>query len=467
MTNTDRSRRRFLQISAMASGAAILAACGGTPSATPTTAANAPTPDAAPTAVPAVPAADGAIKLAVLWENWGDIYNNLMTEIGKDFTKTNTAVALEWNFDPDWVAKLTTLIAAKTLPDITIMRSAQVTTMASKGALAPLDDIVQSAGIKREDFVTPLWDSGQYNGKLYALPGGADYWCMYYSKDVYRDAGLDPEKPATTFDELLAHSKAILKKDASGEIQRIGYNPSAGQLQNWAFIFGGKFYDAASGKITANDPIIVAVLEKLATYVKDLDVNKLAAFNTRPGAYEAGNPFATKQSAYLFDGFWTYEALDQHAPDIDYAVAYWPTVKGTDAERQNYMIGGWQVSLPAAASHNAEAAKFIKYAFIDKSAEMGYKTLNGTCVQSQFKIWEDGVRAKLGATNRMSAHLNKFAVTGAAGKNYFPAIPVQSFYQDELNRAYDLVVRGERKPQEMLDEVTKNVQTELDKATKG
>lgn len=461
MTTKNLSRRRFLQMSALAGSAAWLAACGGT------TTAPEPTVRVEPEAPTAAPAADGAVKLSILWENWGDIYNNLMTEIGNDFSKENPNVALEWNFDPDWVAKLTTLIAAKTLPDITIMRSAQVTTMASKGALMPLDDLIQSAGIKREDFVTPLWDSGQYNGKLYALPGGADYWCMYYSKDVYRDAGLDPEKPALTFDELMAHSKAILKKDSAGEIERIGYNPSAGHLQNWSFIFGGQFYDAANNKITANDPIIVSVLEQLASYVKELDINKLSAFNTRPGAYEAGNPFATKQAAYLFDGFWTYEALDQHAPDIDYAVAYWPTVKGSEVERANYMIGGWQVSLPAGTANNAVAAQFIKYAFIDKSAEMGYKTLNGTCVQSQFAAWEEGVKAKLGASNRMSPHLNKFAVTGAAGKNYFPAIPVQNFYQDELSRAYDLVVRGERQPQEMLDEVTKNVQTELDKALKG
>jgi multiple sugar transport system substrate-binding protein len=463
MTNRQISRRNFLRLSTALGSTALLAACGGTPAPAPTAvpAAGAPAAPEA-TAAPA-PATGGSANLNVLWENWGDIYNNLMTEIGTDFSKVNPEITLEWNFDPDWVTKLTTLIAANTLPDVTIMRSAQVTTMASKGAIMSLDEIVQQAGVKREDFVTPLWDSGQYQGKLYALPGGADYWCMYYSKDVYRDAGLDPEKPAVSFDELIAHSKEILQRDAAGEITRIGYNPSSGQFVNWAFIFGGTFYDANTGKITANDPANVAVLEKMTAYVKDLDINKLAAFNARPGTYEAGNPFATKQAGYLFDGFWTYEALDQHAPDIDYAVAFWPTQNGTEAERAKYMVGGWQVSIPTNATFPAEAAKFIRYGFIDKSAEMGYKTLNGTCVQAQFQAWEDGVKAKMGASNRMVPHLSKFGQTGAVGQNYFPAIPVQSYYQDELNRVYDLVVRGEMQPQAALDEVTKNVQAELDK----
>ncbi|MFO7167508.1 MAG: extracellular solute-binding protein [Chloroflexota bacterium] len=454
------SRRRFLGMMGATGSAALLAACGGaTPASTP-----APSGEG-PAAEPGAPAPSGqAVTLNVLWENWGEIYNNLMTVIGEQFTSENPNIALEWNFDPDWVTKLTTLIAANTLPDITVMRSGPLATMAPRGALMPLDDVVKEAGFKREDFVTPLWDSAVVDGKLYALPGGADYFCLFYSKDVYREVGLDPEQPPRTFDELIAHSREILQKDASGDIQRIGYNPSEWHFRQWAFIHGGKFYDPNTGKITANDPANVAVLEKLAAYVKELDINKLAAFNQRPGTYEAGNPFSTKQAAFIFDGFWTFEALDQHAPDIDYGVAYWPTVTGAEEERANYMIDGWQVSIPAGGQHAAEAALFIRYAFIEKSAEMGYQTLNGTCVRSQFGAWEEGVRAKMGADNRMAPHLSKFTDTGGVATNFFPALPVTAFYQDELNRVYDLVMRGEMTPQAGLDEVTKNVQAELDKA---
>jgi multiple sugar transport system substrate-binding protein len=460
------SRRRFLGLMGATGGTALLTSCGGAaaPAAQPTAATGGEV--AAPTTAPAA-AGGEAVTLNVLWENWGEIYNNLMTVIGEEFTATNPSVALEWNFDPDWVTKLTTLIAANTLPDVTLMRSGPLATFAAKGTLMPLDDLVREAGVKREDFVTPLWDSAIYDGKLYALPGGADYWAMFYSKDVYREVGLDPERPATTLDELLAHSREILQTDPAGDIQRIGYNPSSWHFQQWAFIHGGQFYDASSGKITANDPANVAVLEKLTEYVKTLDVNKLAAFNQRPGTFEAGNPFSTKQAAYVFDGFWTFEALDQHAPDIDYAVTFWPTANGTEQDRTNYMIGGWQVSIPAGTTLTQQAASFVRYAFIDKSAEMGYKTLNGTCVQSQFQAWEEGVKSKMGADNRMAPYLDVFTRTGAAATNFFPALPVQSFYQDELNRVYDLVVRGEVTPQAGLDEVTQNVQAELDKVAQG
>lgn len=462
------NRRRFLGMGGAAGMGALLAACAPAP------ATNAPAAPAAPAAAPAAatsapeaaaPAA-GSITLNTLNENWGEIYNNLMLEISNDFTK-DTNIKLEWNFDPDFTTKLTTLLAANTPPDLTIMRPGPLARLAPKGALTELTDFVKQAGYTREDFIPAMYDSGTVDGKLYAIPGGADYLCMFYSKSLYKEAGLDPEKPPTSTSELIEHSKQILKKDAAGEIERVGFIPDAGRFVEWAFIHGGQFYDAASGKITANHPGNVAALEWLASYVKELDINKLAAFTKRPGTYEAGNPFSTKQSAFVFDGFWTYEALDQHSPDIDYAVAYYPTVSGKPEDRKNYAISGWSYAIPTGSKHVEEAWQFIRYAFMDKSAVMGYKTLNGTTMVKQFKQWEDGVRAKMGASNRMAKYLDVFTGTGAVATNFFPIIPVQSFYQDELRRVVDLVFRGTLTPQAGLDEVNKNVQAELEKVLKG
>lgn len=460
MTTHDVTRRRFLQLSAL-SGASLLAACGSTPTAP---APGAPTAAAGSGPTTAPVASTEAVTVGLLNENWGEIYNGLMMAISDQFTTENPNIAIEWNFDQDNVTKLTTLLAANTPPDATIIRPGTLATLTRRGAIQEMDSLVQDAGLTRDAFVKPLYDGNLVDGKLYAIPGGADYICMIYSKDVFRAVGLDPEKPPTTIDELLGYSRQMLKKDAAGDIQQVGYIPIAGHLVNWSYIMGGKFYDEAGGKITANDPANIAALEMMANYVKELDVNKLAAFNARPGFYEAGNPFSTKQSAFSFDGFWVYEALDQHAPDIDYGVAYWPTMKGTEAERANYAISGWSYTIPTGSKYTEQAAKFIKYAFIDKCAEMGYKTLNGPCVISQLPAWEQGVKDKMGADNRMVNYLKVFTGTGAVATKYFPVLPVQSFYNDELGRVYDLVVRGEMNAQTALDEVTTNVQAELDKA---
>lgn len=452
MTRHRLSRRDFLQVSALTTGSVLLAACTAAPTAPASTSSE------------GAAASTESITLNVLAENWGELYNGLMTLIGEEYTKLHPNVTVEWNFDPDWQTKLTTLLAAGTPPDCNHIRPGALAIMGRKGVLLDLTDLVTSAGHTRDDFVVSIYDSSTYDGKLYALPGGADYICLFYSKDAMSDAGLDPEKPPATAAELIEQSLQILKKNESGDIERIGYAPSAGHQVNWTFIHGGKYYDEASGKVTANDPKNVEVMAWLHEYMQALDVNKLAAFTQRPGTYEAGNAFSTKQAAFFFDGFWTFEALDQYSPDINYGVTFWPTVNGTEAEHANYAISGWMYSIPTESAHRDPAWDFISYAFIDQAALMGYKTLNGPCVKAAFADWEKGLREYMGADNRMAANLEFFSKTGTAATNFFPIIPVSSFYTDELNRAYDLVTHDTATPQAALDEVTTNVQAELEKA---
>ena len=95
---------------------------------------------------------------------------------------------------------------------------------------------------------------------------------------------------------------------------------------------------------------------------------------------------------------------------------------------------------------------------------MGYKTLNGPCVKAAMSDWETGLREQMGADNRIANYLNIFGETGTAATNFFPILPVTGFYNDELTRVYDLAMREELTPQAALDEVTTNVQAELDKA---
>jgi multiple sugar transport system substrate-binding protein len=450
---TQFSRRQFLQASGAGLAGLALAAC------------------AAPGVAPASGGEAGsaatsseAVTLKVMNQNWGELYNDLMTKIGEAFTEEHPNITVEWEFPPEWEAKLLTDVAGGTAPDATYTNLDRQATLAAKNTFVALDDFVQAGGYKTDDFVAALYQASIYNGKLYALPGGADYITMFWSKDVYTAANLDPEAAPKTADELIEHSKSILKKDANGDIEVAGYLPNSGHFVRWAFLYGGEFYDAANNKITANHPANIQALQWVADYIQLLDVDKLTAFAARPGYSEAGNPFSTKQSAYLLNGFWAYEALDQYAPDIDYAIATWPTINGKEEEMRNYEIGGWMYGIPNGAKYPDLGWEFLKYAFIDEAAKMGYLTLNGPCYKPTFAAFEEGLRKQMGEDNRMSPYLNTFTLTGQYGEKFWPAIEVNAFYRDEINRIYDFVVRGEKTAEEGLNEVTANVQAELDKA---
>jgi multiple sugar transport system substrate-binding protein len=59
-------------------------------------------------------------------------------------------------------------------------------------------------------------EAGTVNGKLAMMPVQVTNYMLIYRKDLYKAAGLDPEKPPKTWDELLANAVKLTKTDAKG-----------------------------------------------------------------------------------------------------------------------------------------------------------------------------------------------------------------------------------------------------------
>jgi multiple sugar transport system substrate-binding protein len=167
--------------------------------------------------------------IQVLNADWGQIYNDLMSKIGDEFT-TETGIKVEWDFPPDAQEKLITLSAAGTPPDASYTSWKTQGGLAAKGVLTPLDDYAKKAGLSAKDFNPAMYDASLLQGKLYALPGGADWLAMQWSKTAYQEVGLDPEKPPKTVAELEQHSEKLLKSGPDG-YSRVGYWPAKSDRQ--------------------------------------------------------------------------------------------------------------------------------------------------------------------------------------------------------------------------------------------
>ncbi len=65
---------------------------------------------------------------------------------------------------------------------------------------------------------------GIYDGVRYGVPvEGGYFMMMFINEDMYREVGLDPNRGAATYTEMLDHAKKLTKYDASGKITRSGY----------------------------------------------------------------------------------------------------------------------------------------------------------------------------------------------------------------------------------------------------
>ncbi len=116
-------------------------------------------------------------------------------------------------------------------PDVVYRESRFLGNLAARGVLHPLDDLLARDGndeeaVRREDYYPGCWDEMVYDGKVYALPGFTSPNVFAYNRHAFREAGLDPDRPPRTWEELREYSARLTKYDDAGNLERVGFMPN-------------------------------------------------------------------------------------------------------------------------------------------------------------------------------------------------------------------------------------------------
>lgn len=120
---------------------------------------------------------------------------------------------------------------------LSVMFSIDVHELMDLDAIVPFDDVVGTQEEKDwlNSFYPALMENGKVDGKTYGVPFQRSTIVMYYNKDMFRAAGLDPEKPPTTWEELAEMGAALTTKNAEGKVEQWGAMiPSTG-YPYWMF----------------------------------------------------------------------------------------------------------------------------------------------------------------------------------------------------------------------------------------
>ena len=120
---------------------------------------------------------------------------------------------------------------------LSVMFSIDIHELRNLEAIVAFDDVV-STNEEREwlnSFYPALMENGNADGKTWGVPFQRSTIVMYYNKDMFRAAGLDPEMPPTTWEEFISIGQKLTQKDGSGTVQQWGAMiPSTG-YPYWMF----------------------------------------------------------------------------------------------------------------------------------------------------------------------------------------------------------------------------------------
>jgi multiple sugar transport system substrate-binding protein len=181
-----------------------------------------------------------------------------------------------------------------------------------QGAAMPLDSYMKASHFNLNKFTAAAWNQGYMNGHYYTMTAEQDALVLLYNKDLFKAAGLDPNKPPQTISQLLQDAKKLTIYNKDGSIKQLGLLPNgsingggADFFQLWGNIFGGQWYDAAHKKLTATDPGNVQGLTFLTNFWKQYGPAKLDRFESGFGTYLGPtDPFVQGKVAMLIDGDW-------------------------------------------------------------------------------------------------------------------------------------------------------------------
>ena len=156
-----------------------------------------------------------------------------------DFMKANPDIKVNAIYAGNYNdARIKALAALKSgeSAQLSVMFSIDIYELIEQGAIVAFDEIVETAEEKAwlKKFYPSLMENGMTQGKVWGIPFQRSTIVMYYNKDAFRDAGLDPEKPPANWDELVSMGKKLVKK-SGGQTARWGAMiPSTG-YPYWMF----------------------------------------------------------------------------------------------------------------------------------------------------------------------------------------------------------------------------------------
>lgn len=302
------------------------------------------------------------IKMEI-WDWWGDgQYKYVIEELCKGFNESQDkyeVVHVNYPWGDVWTKALAAT-AAGNPPDVIIQDIRTVTHRAEAKQATDLTDLIAREGEGFADqFYPQLMDAMVYDGRVYGLPYVTDTRILYYDKDAFAEAGLDPESPPETWAELVEYARKLDVKKDNGSYERLGFFPGTLEWNAWAFSADGKDYTDAEGNVTVNTPEKVKIFENIYNdFYQYYGKKELDSFSAEFGNGMT-NPFVAGKVAMWVNTPTEFTKVRDYAPDKNYGVALLPALE--EGGEHYSWGGGFSVEIPYGAKDAEGSWEFVKY----------------------------------------------------------------------------------------------------------
>ncbi len=196
----------------------------------------------------------------ISWIYCGDTIDPIHQKYIKQWEDKNPG----WKIAPEVVGwaqcqdKATTLAAAGTPVAMAYVGSRTLKEFAENDLIVP----VPMTDAEQKSYYPHIVDTVTFDGKQWGVPIAFSTKALYWNKDLFKQAGLDPEKPPKTWAEEIAYAKQIKEKTgiAGYGLPAKTFDNTMHQFMHWVYTNNGQVIDK-DGKITMDSPEVLAALQ--------------------------------------------------------------------------------------------------------------------------------------------------------------------------------------------------------------
>ncbi len=444
---------------------------------------------------PRVQAQEKPVKLVVWGLQSGSETAGLDAQVA-EFKKRNPNIEMSLlsmgagNMNPQ---KLLTAIVGDVAPDVVSQDRFTIGDWASRDTFLPLDTFIKAQNpndpfaIRETDYYKPAWREAVYKGRPYGIPNRVDDRMLLYNRKMFKAAGLDPNRPPRTWDELRAYAKKLTVLNPNGSYKQVGFIPNYGN--SWLYLYawqnGGEFMSPDGRTCTLADKPNVEALKYMTGLYDDMGgYNKASVFQSGFQSNEQ-DPFVTGKIAMVINGSWMTPAFARYAPGLDFGVAPAPVPaerlagvaagKGRFKGQNPYIswVGGYAYTIPRGAKHPQEAWHFIQWMNSTEAATIGARA-DQKFNEGKGRPYVFGLSAEPRVNSLL---LQTFPPVGknlfASQKAFIDAMPTAKYRPvtfvgqtlwDEHVRAFERAVAHQATPQDAMLDGQGVVQKELNRS---
>jgi multiple sugar transport system substrate-binding protein len=289
------------------------------------------------------------------------------------FEAANPGIKVKHTHVPydDFRVKIAAAIPAGQGPDVVQLFYGWLQDYLKAGLLQPLPaGAISTVEIETEFF--PIVQQMKIDGKYYALPTAVRSLALFWNKALFKEAGLDPERPPATLDELVDYAKKLTKRSPNGDLLQAGLTiDMGGQDHHWlreVLIrqFGGTPYSADKKTVAYNTDAGVNATQWYIDLAAKQKVGQIGFLTDGVTAFRSG------KAGMTIDGSFRLGALDNQK-GLEYGVAELPAHKGIKANFASYWVNG--ITTKATGPKQDAAVKFLKFLTTPEAMELWMNTV--------------------------------------------------------------------------------------------